>query len=173
MKRTLFYILFLFQITVVLVIVLQYNLIDKYGEERTFITQPFEDEYYEGENYIQNYDTYTFEFEINNIPKDKWEGNDYDYRAQVYVLLKENKTGVYEVVKATDKKITTDKATEVVLIGHDIYESEDKVLHVNYGFDKINVKNHESLFKDYELSKPRKATYKFAPWNQSKLVNIE
>ncbi len=172
MKRILFYILLLFQIIAVLVIVLQYNLIDKYGDERTFITQPFEDENYI-EKDIQDYDTYTFEFEINNIPIDKWEGDDYDYRAQVNVLLKENKAGVYEVVKATDKKITTDKATEVVLIGHDIYESEDKVLHVNYGFDTINVKNHESLFRDYELSEPREVTYKFAPWNQSKLVNIE
>lgn len=173
MKKILFYILLLFQLAVVLLIVLQSNLIDKYGEERTFITHPIKEEDFIEDN-IQDYETYTFEFEINNIPKEKWEvDKQHNYRNPVYVLLKENKAGVYEVIKATDKEITTNKNNEIVLIGKDAYESEDNVFHVNYGFETVNVKNHKKLLKKYKLTKPTKITYKFTSWKQSKLISID
>ncbi|HLR59521.1 MAG TPA: GDYXXLXY domain-containing protein [Pseudogracilibacillus sp.] len=173
MKKILFYVLLLFQLAAVLLIVWQSHLINKYGEERTFITSPIKEEDFVLDD-IQDYETYTFEFEINNIPKEKWDvDKQHNYRDPVYVLLKENKAGVYEVIKATNKEITTKKNNEIVLIGKDAYESEDNVFHVNYGFETVNVKNHEKLLKNYQLTKPTKITYKFAPWKQSKLISID
>ncbi len=179
MKRALFYTLLLFQIIAVLIVVVQYNLIDTYGEERTFMTIPYPDEeYYLEEEYfieeeISDYDMYSFEFAINQIPKEKWEGKkDYGYRDQIYVLLAKNESGVFEVVKATDKKITTNKENELVLIGNNIYEDED-VYHVSYGFENINVENHKEILKDFDMSKENKVTFKVAPWEQGKLIKTE
>ena len=179
MKRALFYTLLLFQVIVVLLVVVQYNLIDTYGEERTFITVPYPDEeYYPDDEFymeeeITDYDMYSFEFAINNIPKDKWEGKkDYNYRDRVYVLLQKNDSGIYEVVKATDKKITTSKENEVVLIGNNIYEDENDY-HVSYGFENINVDNHKKILKDFDMSKENKVTFKVTPWKQGKLIKVE
>lgn len=176
MKKALFYTLLLFQIIAVSIVVVQYNLIDAYGEDRTFMTTPYpeeEEEYYIDEE-ITDYDMYSFEFAINQIPKDKWEGKkDYGYRDQVYVLLAKNESGVYEVVKATDKKMTTDKENELVLIGNDIYKDEDGDYHVSYGFENINVENHKEMLKDFDMSKENKLTFKVAPWEQGKLIKVE
>src|SRR5690625_224150 len=103
MKRILFYFLLLFQVSVVLLVVLQYNLIDKYGTEITLITQPWEEEYNEDDVFA--YQDYTFEFEINTFSKDKWVGKEVNYQTPVFVLLKENQSGIYEIEKVTDKEI--------------------------------------------------------------------
>src|SRR5699024_4147964 len=81
-------ILLIIQESVYFIIVLQYNLIDKYGTEITLITQPWEEEYYEDD--ILAYQDYTFEFEINTFAKDKWVGKEVNYQTPVFVLLKEN-----------------------------------------------------------------------------------
>src|SRR5699024_10915096 len=115
MKRILFYILLLFQVSVVLLVVLQYNLIDIYGAEITLITQPWEEEYYV--NDIHAYQDYTIEFEINTFAKDKWVSKEVNYQTPVFVLLKENQSGIYEIEKVTDKEIQTNKSKEIVLQG--------------------------------------------------------
>lgn len=175
MKRILFYSLILFQVITVSIVVIQYNLIDTYGKTATFIVHHYdeEDEYYYEEN-IQDFETYMFELEINNIPKDKWEGKkEVQYNDRVHVLLEENKNGVYEVVKATDKELTATKENQLVLIGKEIYENDDKMYHVSYDFETINVTTHQNLIKDLKIREMKKVSYKFAPWNQSKLINIE
>src|SRR5690625_7369065 len=122
MKRILFYFLLLFQVSVVLLVVLQYNLIDKYGAEITLITQPWEEEYYEDD--ILAYQDYTFEFEINTFAKDKWVGKEVNYQTPVFVLLKENQSGIYELVNVTDKEIQSNKSKVIVIHGSSLYDSE-------------------------------------------------
>jgi len=170
MKRILFYFLLLFQVSVVLLVVLQYNLIDKYGAEITLITQPWEEEYYEDD--ILAYQDYTFEFEINTFAKDKWVGKEVNYQTPVFVLLKENQSGIYEIEKVTDKEIQTNKSKEIVLQGTNLYESEADFFHVDYGFETVNVKNHQDLFEDFKVSEQTEVTFKFAPWKQTKLIQI-
>src|SRR5699024_214501 len=175
MKRILFYSLILFQVIAVSIVVIQYNLIDVYGKNATFKVHQYdkEDEYYYEEN-IHDFDSYMFELEVNNISKGKWHGKkEIQYNDRVYVLLEENKEGIYEVVKATDKELTATKDNQLVLIGKEIYENDEKTYHVSYDFETINVKTHKDLIKDLKISDMKKVSYKFAPWNQSKLINIE
>lgn len=172
MKRILFYTLLIIQIIAVLLIVIQYNLIDTYGETKSFKINQSE-EYFDSE-LIRDYDMYTFELDINEIPKEKFEGNpDFDYRDAIYVLLKKNKDGIYEVVKATEEKITTSNKNELVLLGKNFYKDDQGIYHVNYDFETINVKAHKPIIKDLKSSEITKVTYKFASWNQSKLISIE
>src|SRR5699024_12231623 len=100
MKSNLFYFMLLFQVSVVLLVVLQYNLIDKYGTEITLITQPREEEYNEDDVFA--YQDYTFEFEINTFSKDKWVGKEVNYQTPVLVLLKVNKSELYDIEKVKD-----------------------------------------------------------------------
>src|SRR5699024_5442284 len=115
-----------------------------------------------------------FELEINNIYKGKWHGKkEIQYNDRVYVLLEENKEGIYEVVKATDKELAATKDNQLVLIGKEIYENDEKTYHVSYDFETINVKTHKDVRKDLKLPDRKKVSYKLAQWNQSKLINIE
>lgn len=165
MKRYLFYFVLLIQVLLIILLVVQNGLIDRYGKTVKLITE--KNDYIDNSFYEEDFYT---EYEINKISKDQWklaQAEDLAFNERVYVLLKEDEDGIYHVVEATDEQMTAEE-NEVVLIGmHPYYDSG---YHVDYGIETIkNYKQYGSL----DPNKQWLVTLKVSPWHQKKIIAIE
>lgn len=168
MKRILFYSALLLQIGIIVVLIIQSSMIDEYGKSIKLLT--------EKQEYYYPYDTSMDQtmfvsYEINNIPKQKWETDlALNYNEKVYVLLEQGKDDLYEVVKAGQESFTP-KSNQVVLTGK--YQYEDNVLGVyivHYGIEELNRKVAGIDFKPDQLGI---VTVTVAPWGQKKVIHVE
>src|SRR5690625_804257 len=103
MNRILFYVVLIFQALIIILFLFQFERIDQVGTEIKLVTvekRGMNDYYFPLMN-----DAY-LDYEITKIPPEKWNGSvDLDYKDTTYVLLQENKEGVYEIVEASGEKI--------------------------------------------------------------------
>src|SRR5690625_1789393 len=145
MKRILFYLLIAVQVIAILFLTFQFEQIDEQGKMIQLRTNkpeyPIYDFIYERHMYV--------EYEINRIPEDKVSNaNELDFDDRVYVLLKSGSDGVYQVERVSNKKLTSNQADEIVLVGQYHYHDEQRNYHfVNYGMEEIKHVNEYGEFR--------------------------
>ncbi len=168
MKRILFYCVLFIQAAVILLVAVQHMLIADYGKEIKLLQDvPTITHYYEEPNYLY------IDYEMNTIPDEIWEiERDLDWREKVYIVLEpsESGSGIYEPVRATDKKPKAG-ANDVVLLGRYDYSSQEESEHyVLYDIERI-----DNYKKQNQLSNNKRwvVTVKVAPWGQKTVVGIE
>lgn len=166
MKRLLFILLMIIQAAALLLIPIQYEFIDDYGETIRLLTEKhYYDEYYTDQDYLY------IDYEINRISDEIWEiDEELDYKEQVYVVLEPDETGVHHAVRATTVN-TVAAEGEVIIQGSYSYSDEQIGKHfVNYGFESVN-----NLDGKYEIdySKQQIVTIHLAPWGQHSVSAIE
>lgn len=168
MKRILFYLILILQVIVIGFLTYQFEKIDQTGHQIKIQTlspkYPVYGDFIEGDVFV--------EYDINKITEDRWENTlPIDYNTPVYVLLQEDKTGVYRVRHASTDKIEATKENEFVLKGTYHYHDPNRDIHyVNYGLEHIKKPDRFGTFK------PRDelvVTILVGKWGQYKVVAIE
>lgn len=168
MKRILFYLLLAVQLIVLLFLTFQFEKIDEQGKMIKIHTikpeYPMYDFVFEDSMYV--------EYEINKIPQEKWNNSStVDYNNRVYVLLKRDNNGIFQVEQASIDRLTTDKEEEVVVVGTYHYHDEALGYHyVSYGMEKI--KNVEQ-FGEFRGNDQLLVTMLIGKWGQYKNIAIE
>lgn len=161
MKRVLFYSLLTVQSVILVILGIQYYLIDDYGTEITLL----KDEYMDRMPYS---DHVYVDYEINFISKDNWEvTEDLERNERVYVLLEADESGIYHVKKVTNKKISPNQEQQTVLKGkYQYYNNYDHLrpayYYVTYGIE--NMKYNRDTLNEHAI------TIKQSPWGELKVM---
>lgn len=169
MKRFLFYAALLLQISMMILIVIQYNLIDDYGQSIQLRT--VKQDYYGSYDPSIEQTVYT-QYDINFITNDQLEmSGSLDYNEKVYVVLELTEDGFYEVEKVRKDNFIKTTDQQIVVVGK--YQYEDTWLRqhvVHYGFEYLD---RREIGYDYRPDRLAAVTVKVAPWGQKKVVDIE
>jgi hypothetical protein len=157
--------LLVFQVAVISLIAIQYALIGKYGETVEVLQKSPDPDMYDYQD-----DGLYIDYEINYIPKNKWDlPKNIKHNEKVFVLLEANNDGLYEPVKATGKSVNT-KGNQIVLSGkYQEYASEPNRKRVDYGIEHIRKNQYSKL----DQQKQWIITLQIAPWGQKKIVDIK
>ena len=168
MKRILFYLIIMLQVIVIGFLTYQFEKIDRTGHQIKIQTLspnfPVYGDFIDGDMYV--------EYDINKIQEDRWEDSlPLDYHTPVFVLLQEDKTGVFRVRHASTDKIEAKNDNEFVLKGtYHYYDQERDFHYVNYGLEHIKQADQFGTFK------PRDeliVTILIGKWGQYKVVGID
>jgi len=167
MKKIIGYMLLAVQIIFLVIIVSQFEHIDRTADEINIVTTV--DYLYIGE-FEQDSDLYV-DYEINKINNEKWKiKEDLNYNRPVYVTLAANDAGIHEVKTVTEKKPKQREANEVVVKANYNYVDDKGNYYVNYGFERLKNVNQYGSFRDGD---DLLVTVLLGKWGQQKVVNIE
>lgn len=170
MKRLAFYGILLLQAAVILIIPLQYQLIDAYGETIKIAQAKPDPELDYGYEADFSYPNLYVEYEMNKINKDLWKDEKPKKSGtRVYVLLEKQADGLFTVVEASTKKLVKEK-DQMLLIGQYQHDYEGIYI-VNYGIENIN--NYQDKYSNLNSKERLAVTIKVAPWNQYKIITVE
>ena len=162
MKQKLFAILLLFQAAFILLVPLQHHLIGDYGKTIQLLgnLSPY---YY----YDETRNILYFEYEINTIPEEKWEvSRELDFQEKLYVIVKPDENGIYEVVRATDKKPDIGAEETILLAKYSYYHEVGKEYQVEYGIEELKWE------EEIEEGKRLLIHVNIAPWGQKVVREI-
>lgn len=163
MKKTIFYSLLVFQSLFICLFALQYQLIDKYGTE---LTIEIDQSKYQDDDFFPEYAR--LNLEIEKIIGDKWHVQKPKYHEKIYVVLKKAENNIYQVDRVVKNKPTAN-LDEVILPAKYLYTDVGGYV-VDYGKAfEIRTRDHKTNFNFKEAIY---ATYKIAPWNQAKMIDL-
>ena len=168
MRRILFYTILFIQACTIVFLVVQFERIEQVGTEIKLVTLDEKELY--GYDYQLIEDAY-LEYEITRIPKEKWSGpSDLNYSEIVYVLLQRGEDGIYEVEKASRKKMDVEDNHSIIITGqYNFYDEHTKEYWINYDFQHI--KNIERFGK-FSYSDNLIVTLLLSKWNQHKVKDV-
>lgn len=168
MKKYILYSLLLFQVVVIATLIYLFEQIDKTGKEVTVQTKTFEYEPY------LDYDSLLYvDYDINEINQETWTiDGELDYNEGLYVLLKKDSDGLFQVSKVALKDIWSNVADDTVVLraSYGYYDTASKTHFVTYQLEELyNVPKATKLKQGDKLN----VTWKVGKWGQFKLVDME
>lgn len=167
MKKLIFYGILVLQSVIILLISGQYYLIDRFGQEIKLKVNPQDHE----DEYFQYMDEMYLDYEILTVPEQKWSGvKEPNYNDKVYVLLKPNKDGIYEIKEASTSKLEAEGEEFLILAKLQYRDDRTKAIHITYDLEYVQ---NERLSKGVNVKEPAIATWIISPWGQKKLVQVE
>lgn len=166
MKRMIQYALIALQIVLMIVIVYQFENMEKYAEEINIVTK-IDYMYYGG--FAHNSDLYV-DYDINKINEEAWSIDEpLHYNRPVYVTLVKNNEGIHEVKKVTKKKPKNQGPNDVITKANYHYDDKGQ-RYVYYGFEFIPNTERFGTFREGEQLL---VTVLLGKWGQQKVVKIE
>lgn len=168
MKRFLLYVTLLLQVVMIILIAIQFDLIDRYGQHvylKTVIQEYYDPEYDSFEGPIFT------EYEINFISNDVWKIDEsLQYNDRVYVVLGLTEEGTYNVVDVSEDSIKAND-DQIVLIGK--YQYEDTRLNQHIVHYDIEIIDRKRLGVEFRPDQEAIVTLLVAPWGQKKMIDVK
>lgn len=167
-KRIGRYTIIVIQILIIVVLVYQFEQIDKKGTQIKLETKID----FLSNNEFNKHTDISVEYDINKVSYDAWKITDeINYNAQVYVTLTKSKNGSYKVKEVTKEKGKQVEENDVTLRAAFAYKDEvDDYYYVYYGFEYLEAIERFGQFKqgDHLI-----VTISLGKLGQQKLTNIE
>lgn len=166
MKKFSLYVLVGLQVLTLIVLVILFESAENNGDKIKLVTKI---DYGYKEGGILTGDIYV-DYDINKVPKQIAEDMpDLNYSRPIYVSLKPNEQGIFEVNNISEKKIHELDPKEVVLNADYNYRDEHGNVYVSYGFQIIESIEKYGNFKEKERIEVEVLIGK---WGQQKITNI-
>ncbi|CDQ21067.1 Uncharacterized membrane-anchored protein [Halobacillus karajensis] len=165
-RRWFFYALVFLQLLFLILMSVSYYAMDLWGKTITLKTAPVDprDPFY-GDYVRLNYD-------IEQIPEEKWKGEEtVDRGEKVFLLLEENEEGIYELVEAST--IWPEKSDGQVVLSSK-YQTSASALdqyQVDIGLGKYYIEENTGAI--WEQREERTVEVVLAPWKQKKIVSLK
>lgn len=170
MKRVLFYFLLVLQALVLISFSVLYERIDEYGQTISIKTS---EEFMSYSWHGQGQKMY-MDYEINRINTNQFSNvnwNKMERNERVYVLLERKENGLFSVINASDKKLKSTNANEIVLKAKFQYmDSTSNEVYVHYGMEVIS---NQHPYDHLKPNVPWMITLQISPWGQKRVVSIE
>ncbi|WP_226576857.1 GDYXXLXY domain-containing protein [Halobacillus litoralis] len=165
-KNKWFYGFVLLQVFFLILMSVSYYAMDIFGETITLKTVPVDprDPFYG--DYI------TLEYEIEQIPKEKWAVEKPLTRGEkVFLLLEKSESEVYELVRASTIWPDASNAQVVLSSKYRWSDSSTAQYQVDIGLDRFYIEENSGAL--WEQRKERVAEIVLAPWKQKKIVTVK
>ncbi|UOQ43472.1 GDYXXLXY domain-containing protein [Halobacillus salinarum] len=166
MKKIVFYVFVGLQVLFLVLMCVSYYAMDSFGTTIKLKTTPIDprDPFYG--------DFVSLGYQVEQIPEKYWEGNKEANRGeQVDLLLKKDKSGVYRLKKASNRKLEASTKDQIVIKakyeGHNSFAGEYRV---SLGLDRYYVE--EGMATQIQPNEERVVEIVIAPWGQKKIASL-
>ncbi|WP_173916979.1 GDYXXLXY domain-containing protein [Halobacillus sp. Marseille-Q1614] len=166
MKRWIFYLIIGLQALFLIGMSVSYYAMDQFSETILLETEPVDprDPFYG--------DYVALHYSIEQVPEEKWKSKKQPERGDiVYLLIEEKKGGLYELVSASDQKLSPNENQEELQAKFDWHLEQEGIYQVNVGLDRYFVE--EGTGQAIERQSEQVVKILVAPWGQKKIVSVE
>lgn len=168
MKKYILYGLLLLQIIIISTLIFLFEQIDETGKEIMIQTKAFE-----YEPYVAYNSSLYVDYKINEIDQATWTIEDeLDYNTDVYVLLKKDSDGLFQVSEVALEDIWSGVEGDRVVLqaSYGYYDRDSKTHYVNYKLEELYNVPEATEWKQGDILN---VTWKIGKWGQFKLVGME
>lgn len=165
-RRWWFYGLVTVQILFLLLMSASYYLMDIWGETITLKTTPVDprDPFYG--------DYVTLDYEVEQIPEEKWGvETSLDRGEKVFLLLEEDEEGIHRLVEASTLWPETEGNQMVLSSKYQWFDPSSKIYQVDIGLGRYFVEENTGTL--WEQREERRVDIVVAPWKQKKIASLE
>ncbi|WP_079529383.1 GDYXXLXY domain-containing protein [Halobacillus hunanensis] len=166
MKRVYFYIVVGLQVLFLAGMAYSYYAMDVYGETIRLKTAPVDprDPFYG--------DYVTLNYEVEQIPEEKWVGESPERDEVVHLLLSPNKSGIYELTKASSHSLAASDDQVVIKAQLERHNEQLNFYNVSIGLNRYYV-DEKTGRQIEQAGGNQEVEIVVAPWGQKKITGIE